>query len=367
MFRTGRAHHHGSSRPRAPHPSHSAHIPPPQPISTRFPNCALQVLEDFRKLLNNSHPQNGQSALADIRNKLDVDFYGWKNGESEWNPLHWLRLTDVVCQFYENFQQTADGHNRYDYFMFLFCGYKNEDPRHEMRMNFLCQICSFALQFEIYTIFDDVATWFMELNTNENQIRIINRLVVDFVYPMPRLNLINCVYPLRSRAIEFSCYFLVYSINEKNLRPQLVDVLGLWLNNELMEILRILAENSALSTHFSEQCIPLLVRYDVERSANDEIHNRLHCAVLSLLLHWREAFPNSHDAKIVTTLPLELLVDLIANSDQLKDFQQERLVQCVKNAHLRSHFPISLFRQRFHEFDDCSLIRNGQLAELIAE
>ncbi|KAI6171938.1 FAH family protein [Aphelenchoides besseyi] len=310
------------------------------PWERRTNRAQTLVLEDFRKLLNNSHSHNRQSALADIRNKLDVDFYGWKNGESEWNPLHWLRLTDVVCQFYENFQQTADGHNRYDYFTFLFCGYKNEDPRHEMRMNFLCQVCSFALQFGIYTIFDDVATWFME---------------------------INCVYPLRSRAIEFSCYFLVYSINEKNLRPQLIDVLGQWLNNELMEILRILAENSTLSTHFGEQCIPLLVHYDVKRSANDEIHNRLHCAVLSLLLQWRAAFPNSLEMKNVTTLPLDLLVDLIANSDQLKDFQQERLVQCVKNAYLRSHFPISLFRQRFHEFDNCSVIRNGHLAELITD
>lgn len=53
----------------------------------------------------------------------------------------------------------ANPTQKYLYFDLIFCGREGEAKLHEARVFFLIQLCSLALQYPAYVLFDDIAQW----------------------------------------------------------------------------------------------------------------------------------------------------------------------------------------------------------------
>lgn len=113
---------------------------------------------------SNIDPKFRRSKETELQQKLDTELFGLSSDfRSFWQPVQRLKLFNIICNFYMTLPSGKDAAKRYEYFDLMFCGREGTGPAHEYRMNILSNLCSMAIQLPCYSLFDDVAIWFMKV------------------------------------------------------------------------------------------------------------------------------------------------------------------------------------------------------------
>lgn len=109
-----------------------------------------------------------------------------------------------------------------------------------------------------------------------------------------------------------------------------------------------------------------MISYDVERSLDDDVHDRFHCALTHILLQWRSV--NSKNDGEIQSLSLSTpLNELIAGSDTLKEFQLARLTRNIRNACGMGHYSKENFNNCLRQLDNCAIVKKGELNDLLEQ
>ncbi|CAD5209600.1 unnamed protein product [Bursaphelenchus okinawaensis] len=338
-------------------------LPPAPPNAAR--TNALEILiikkQQFRatlktcleaaKLMSKQKSDlNYQKNYMALQSKLDELIFAQNN-----KPLgiqQELELIKLVTEFYK---EETPATLRYDCFYTIFLAREANPRLHERRIKTLIRLASISLQLGIYSIFDDLATFWLKSSNDQSIQLLIDRLIDDFLKPPPVYGIFTVLQPLRERALEFSCFFMTYGINDNVYGPQIINIIGLWLTEDLVDVLEFFNEHQELAKRFGEQALPLLIRWDVEHDkANEEI-DRFHCAITGIIVQWDHKPP---------TITLNSLLDLIKTADQLNEHQKSRFMDNVSNAINTGMFPTQKFLDTFTNCDSPRILREKTFSRI---
>uniref|UniRef100_A0A914D3R8 Mediator of RNA polymerase II transcription subunit 24 n=2 Tax=Acrobeloides nanus TaxID=290746 RepID=A0A914D3R8_9BILA len=331
---------------------------------TQLPQVLVQVqdvLVQIAKFIKQHGNKWNRAKATDLQHRIDNELFCLTTDRrtSKLNSLQKLKLLSILCNFY-NGVVSENSSQKYLYFDLIFCGREGEALLHEARISFLVKLCSMALQFPSYSLFDDVAQWLMRIGKSESgkayAQKIIGEIVENFIMVPEQHKMYEYLIPLYKVAPEFATLFIVFSIDSKTMDVPLITLLGIWFNESISSFLKIFNENPHLAKHFASESFDLLVRYDATNLQRDENHHRFHFAVLSLIMEWK------------TTAGMNLscnsLIDILADSAQLDQQSHERLVEDIEFALHYDQFPIKTFKSRIEDFESCDLLTEQMLTLL---
>jgi len=165
---------------------------------------------------------------------------------------------------------------------------------HEVRVSFLIKLAVLALQFPVYELFDDITQWLNKIGTGKAKDyaqRLVTEIVENYVFIPTPYKMFDYVMPLSQHSLEFSGFFIVYSIKEEALNPVLACIFGTWFSESFDKLMLIISQNTQLSIDFCAEKFERLLIYDLRNGFDDESHNRFHFVVTSMILNWRKYFP----------------------------------------------------------------------------
>jgi hypothetical protein len=109
-----------------------------------------------------------------------------------------------------------------------------------------------------------------------------------------------------------------------------------------------------------------MILYDVERSLDDDVHDKFHCALTHILLQWRNV-NHKNDEEIRCLALTTTLSDLIVESDKLEEFQLARLTRNIRNACRMGHYPKEELNKCLRQFDACAIAKKGELSDFMEQ
>ncbi|KAI6184773.1 hypothetical protein M3Y97_00632300 [Aphelenchoides bicaudatus] len=354
-------------------PPRASHAPPPRAhlaanVAPEFPTSAEKSLRSILNFVKGEiDPKFKRTKTAELQQQLDIELFGLSKDSRRglWSSMQRLKLLDMICNFYLVIEKENDASKRYEYFDVIFCGREGSGAAHEHRISLLVKLCTVAIQFPCYALFDDIATWFMKIRSDVYAKRIIIDLVEEFVLAPDEYGLANNVHPLHEKSFEFSCFFIAYSVNKNTLCPQLISILGDWIVKDPKRILDFISTNQPLRIHFKTECFKHMITYDVENLLDDANHDKFHYAITHVLLQWKKA--NRENDVEIQNLELTILSDLIAKSDKLEEHQLLRLIQNVDAAYHAGHYSRQELVKCLQQYDNCAIGKKAEIIELLEQ
>ncbi|KAH7697722.1 Protein Y56A3A.31 [Aphelenchoides avenae] len=335
---------------------------PSQQSSTAasFPGNVENVLEQLEKFVKQHGTKWNRAKASDLQHRIDNDLFCLKPDRrtSRLTPFQRLKLLDILCQFYEKISKESCAQH-YLYFDLIFCGREGEALLHDVRILALSKLCCHALQYPVYALFDDVASWLLKIGSSKSYAqRIVDELVQNFVMVREKERMYEYLLPLHKNALEFASFFVIHSIREQTVNAALVTILGHWLASDLDDFLRIFADNPHMAEYFANECFEHLLRHDCSHSIRDDVHDRFHFVITQILQRWKSI--------ISPKVPLKchVLLDCLENSSQLSRVAQDNLADDVENAFRHGFFPVAEYQTK-HAHTSLSHVVAQRLALLV--
>ncbi|KAI1721616.1 hypothetical protein Ddc_08076 [Ditylenchus destructor] len=320
------------------------------PPSSQFPASVSEILTQITLFVNAHGNKWSRVKAGDLQSRIDQDLFCLSpdRRSSKLNELQKLKLMGILCTYFSQPELRENRSLRHIHFDVIFCGREGETFLHEIRIGFLIKFSVMALQYPVYSLFEDIAQWLHKVaSVKPYAERIVGELMDKFIEIPEHYKMYEYLLPLHGNALSFALFFLVHSIGDSVNGP-LAIVLGEWLSADHKSYLELLRDCSYLAEKFASQKFDSLLRYDIENGRRDEIHDRFHYCVSVILIDWKATVIIDSKKSSTTSARLNCtsIVSIMSNFFNLPQHGQDRFLDNFENCLRAGHINIDDIRDR---------------------